>query len=62
MKVGDKVKLTRRPFFSGVIKAVQQEFFSDWGGQYLCQWFFKSGNSAVSRALIKGTDLKRIEE
>jgi len=35
LKVGDKVKLTRRPFFSGVIKAVQQEFFSDWGGAIL---------------------------
>ena len=65
-QVGDRVRMTRRPYFKGVVKACQirLSIFGKGGGggcMYFCRWFFKCPLWA-SRTPIDGDDLELIEE
>jgi len=60
IKIGDNVKMTRRPYFSGIVKMGQ---FSLFGGDitFFIQWTFKP-DGWCSKTPIEKDDLKLVEQ
>ncbi|PKN67167.1 MAG: hypothetical protein CVU57_04240 [Deltaproteobacteria bacterium HGW-Deltaproteobacteria-15] len=60
MEIGDRVKMTRRPFFSGTIRGEQMSLLEKCRS-FLISWSFKP-HEWVSKRPVKESDLARVKE
>jgi hypothetical protein len=56
LKVGDRVKMTRRPFFQGVVVAIQLQLPADgaWGGNTCASGILRAAAVGLRRHRLLG--------
>ncbi len=60
INVGTRIKMTRRPYFTGIVKYVQLQLLKNGGALHFCRWDFKP-DDWISKTPLSRNELEAKE-